>query len=75
MMKTKTLKELEEMVYDLVALSYKIGRIETDGSTTQNKYNKMVEERDNLRTEIAMLFKSYKNYYPTELGWGKGKDE
>lgn len=74
-MKTKTLSELEEMVYDLVALSYKVGRIETDGSTTQNKYNKLVEERDNLRTEIAMLFKAHKNYYPTELGWGKGKDE
>lgn len=75
MMKTKTLNEIEEMVYDLAALSYKVGRVETDGTTTQNKYDKLVEQRDNLRTEIALAFKSFKHTQPTELGWGKGKDE
>jgi len=74
-MMTKSLSELEEMVYDLAALSYKIGRIETDGTSTQAKYDKLVEQRDNLRTEIALAFKTFKNYQPTELGWGKGKDE
>ena len=72
---TKTLSELEEISYDLAALSYKIGRIETDGTSTQAKYDKLVEQRDNLRNEIAGLFKSIKNPYPNELGWGKGKDE
>jgi hypothetical protein len=72
---TKTLSELEEMVYDLAALSYKIGRIETDGTSTQAKYDKLVEQRDNLRNEIAVAFRSMKNPYPNELGWGKGKDE
>ena len=71
----KTLNELEEMVYDLAALSYKVGRIETDGTSTQAKYDKLVEQRDNLRNEIAMSFKSIKNPYVPELGWGKGKDE
>ena len=75
MMKIKTLRELEEMVYDLAALSYKVGRIETDGTSTQAKYDKLVEQRDHLRNEIAAAFKSYTNYQPTELGWGKGKDE
>jgi hypothetical protein len=74
-MKTKTLNELEEMVYDLAILSYKIGRIETDGTSTQAKYDKLVEQRDNLRNEIVGMFKSIKNSYPNELGWGKGKDE
>jgi hypothetical protein len=74
-MKTKTLKELEEMTYDLAALSYKIGRIETDNNSTQAKYDKLVEQRDDLRNEIAAAFKSYRNSQPTELGWGKGKDE
>jgi hypothetical protein len=74
-MKTKTLSELEEMSYDLAALSYKIGRIETDGTSTQAKYDKLVEQRDNLRNEIAVAFRSMKNPYPNELGWGKGKDE
>jgi len=74
-MKTKTLIELEEMVYDLAALSYKVGRIETDGNTTQAKYDKLVEQRDDLRNEIVAAFKFHKNYKPTELGWGKGKDE
>jgi hypothetical protein len=74
-MKTKTLSELEEMVYDLAALSYKVGRLETDGTSTQAKYDKLVEQRDNLRNEIAGLFKSMKNPYAHELGWGKGKDE
>lgn len=74
-MKTKTLKEIEEMVYDLAALSYKVGRIETDGTTTQAKYNKLVEQRDDLKNEIAAAFKSHTNSYPIELGWGKGKDE
>jgi hypothetical protein len=75
MMKIKTLRELEEMVYDLAALSYKVGRIETDGTSTQAKYDKLVEQRDNLRNEIAAAFKAHRNYQPTELGWGKGKDE
>jgi hypothetical protein len=74
-MMTKSLSELEEMVYDLAALSYKVGRIETDGTSTQAKYDKLVEQRDNLRTEIAFAFKSFKHTQPTELGWGKGKDE
>lgn len=74
-MKTKTLRELEEMVYDLAALSYKVGRIETDGTSTQAKYDKLVEQRDSLRNEIAVAFKAHRNYQPTELGWGKGKDE
>lgn len=74
-MKTKTLSELEEMVYDLAALSYKVGRIETDGNSTQAKYDKLVDQRDNLRDEIAAAFKFHKNSKPTELGWGKGKDE
>lgn len=74
-MKTKTLIELEEMVYDLAALSYKVGRIETDGTSTQAKYDKLVEQRDNLRNEIAAAFKFHTIYKPTELGWGKGKDE
>jgi|694.fasta_scaffold03999_18 hypothetical protein len=75
MMKTKTLSELEEMVYDLAALSYKVGRLETDGTSTQAKYDKLVEQRDNLRNEIASVFKSMRNPYTPELGWGKGKDE
>lgn len=62
-------------MYDLAALSYKVGRIETDGTSTQAKYDKLVEQRDNLRNEIAATFKYYTNYQPTELGWGKGKDE
>jgi hypothetical protein len=74
-MKTKTLSELEEMVYDLAALSYKVGRIETDGISTQAKYNKLVEQRDDLKNKIAAAFKSHTNSYSTELGWGKGKDE
>lgn len=74
-MKTKTLNELEEMVYDLAALSYKVGRIETDGTSTQAKYDKLVEQRDSLRNEIAAAFKAQRNYQPTALGWGKGKDE
>lgn len=63
------------MVYDLAALSYKVGRIETDGTSTQAKYDKLVEQRDSLRNEIAATFKAHRNYQPTELGWGKGKDE
>jgi len=63
------------MTYDLAALSYKIGRIETDNNSTQAKYDKLVEQRDDLRNEIAAVFKSHRNYQPTELGWGKGKDE
>jgi len=74
-MTVKTLSELEEMVYDLVALSYKIGRIETDGNSTQAKYNILTDQRDNLRDEIAAAFKTHKNSKPTEIGWGKGKDE
>jgi uncharacterized protein YdcH (DUF465 family) len=74
-MKTKTLNELEEMVYDFAILNHKIGRIETDGTSTQAKYDKLVEQRDNLRNEIASMFKSINNLYPNELGWGKGKDE
>jgi hypothetical protein len=69
------LNELEEKVYALVSINHKLGRIETDGSTTQIKYNKLSDERDKIRTEVAMLFKSLKNYYPNQLGWGKGKDE
>jgi hypothetical protein len=41
------------MSYDLAALSYKIGRIETDGTSTQAKYDKLVEQRDNLRNEMT----------------------
>ena len=74
-MRTKTLSELEELVYDLVAISYKVGRVETDGTTTQNKYDKLIEQRDTLRNEIAAVFNSYKKTKPTELAWGKGKDE
>ena len=65
-MKTKTLSELEEMVYDLAALSYKVGRIETDGTSTQAKYNKLVEQRDDLKNKIAAAFKSHTNSYPIE---------
>jgi hypothetical protein len=43
------------MVYDLAALSYKVGRIETDGISTQAKYNKLVEQRDDLKNKIATL--------------------
>ena len=64
-MRTKTLSELEELVYDLVAISYKVGRFETDGTTTQNKYDKLIEERDTLRNEIAAVFNSYKKTKPT----------
>jgi len=74
-MKTKTLNELEEMCYDLAAMSHKIGRIETDGTATQAKYDKLVNDRDSLRNEIAVMFRNLKNPYSTELGWGKGKDE
>jgi len=52
-----TLSELEEKIYDLAAISYKIGRIETDGSTSQKKYEKLVAERDELMNQVAMAVK------------------
>jgi hypothetical protein len=72
-----TITELEEMVWDLVALSHTVGRMETDAVASQSKYDKLVDKRDDLRNKISMLFNSYKTaaVYPAELGWGKGKDE
>jgi hypothetical protein len=49
--------DLEDKIYDLAALSYKIGRVETDGSTSQKKYDKLVEERDNLMNEVVTAVK------------------
>lgn len=44
--------QLEELVYDFGDLNHKIGRIETDGSTSQAQYNKLVEKRDAMRQRI-----------------------
>lgn len=52
-----TLSDLENKIYDLAALSYKVGRVETDGSTSQKKYEKLVEERDNLLSEVVVAVK------------------
>ena len=49
--------DLENKIYDLAALSYKVGRVETDGSTSQKKYEKLVEERDNLLSEVVVAVK------------------
>lgn len=49
--------DLEDKIYDLAALSYKVGRVETDGSTSQKKYEKLVEERDNLLSEVVVAVK------------------
>ena len=51
-----TITELEEMVWDLVALSHTVGRMETDGVASQSKYDKLVDKRDDLRNKIALLF-------------------
>ncbi len=52
--------QLEELVYDFGDLNHRIGRVETDGTTSQAQYNKMVEKRDAMRqrireTVVAML--------------------
>ena len=49
--------DLEDKIYDLAALSYKVGRVETDGSTSQKKYEKLVAERDELMNEVVMAVK------------------
>jgi hypothetical protein len=67
------LNELEELVYDLAALSHKLGRIETDGTTSQNKYDKLVDERNDIKALIRTEFNRMS--HNTTLGWGKGKDE
>jgi len=67
------LNELEELVYDLAALSHKLGRIETDGTTSQTKYDKLVDERNDIKALIKSEFNRMS--YNTTLGWGKGKDE
>lgn len=46
------LLQLEELVYEFGDLNHKIGRIETDGSTSQAQYNKLVEKRDAMRQRI-----------------------
>jgi hypothetical protein len=60
-MKRMTLSELEEKIYDLAAISYKIGRVETDGSTSQKKYEKLVAERDDLMNQVTMAIKMADN--------------
>ena len=67
------LNELEELVYDLATLSHKLGRIETDGTTSQNKYDKLVDERNNIKELIRSEFSQMS--YNTTIGWGKSKDE
>lgn len=46
------LLQLEELVYEFGDLNHKIGRIETDGTTSQAQYNKLVEKRDAMRQRI-----------------------
>lgn len=46
------LLQLEELVYEFGDLNHKIGRIETDGTTSQAQYNKLVERRDAMRQRI-----------------------
>lgn len=46
------LLQLEELVYEFGDLNHRIGRIETDGSTSQAQYNKLVEKRDAMRQRI-----------------------
>lgn len=46
------LLQLEELVYDFGDLNHKIGRVETDGTTSQAQYNKMVDKRDVMRQRI-----------------------
>lgn len=52
-----TVRELEEAVFDYGAMNYAIGRIETDGTTAQAKYNKLVDKRDALRETLLNHFK------------------
>lgn len=69
------LSDFEALVFEYADICFKIGRMETDDNTTQKAYDKLTDKRDCLRNQISEAFKFYKNYKPTELGWGKGKDE
>lgn len=55
-----TLSELEEAVFEYGHLNHRIGRMETDGQTTQKKYNQSVDERDALRSRLLQYFKKGK---------------
>jgi hypothetical protein len=52
-----TSQELESIVFEYGSLNHTIGRMETDGQTTQKKYNTLVEQRDSLRERLLKHFK------------------
>lgn len=73
------MKDIEDAFYTYGELNYRIGRIETDGTSSGKKYEKLVEERDYMRKSIGKWLASYISITDDPNagvgGWGKNKDE
>jgi hypothetical protein len=52
-----TVSEFEALIYEYADISFKIGRMETDGNATQKAYDKLTDKRDEIRSTIIQLFK------------------
>jgi len=49
--------EFEALIFEYSDICFKIGRMETDGNTTQKAYDKLTDKRDEIRQIILKLFK------------------
>lgn len=49
--------ELETLIFEYADICFKIGRMETDGNSTQKAYDKLTDKRDEIRATIIQLFK------------------
>jgi hypothetical protein len=52
-----TVSEFETLIYEYADICFKIGRMETDGNTSQKTYDKLTDKRDEIRSTIIQLFK------------------
>lgn len=49
--------EFEALIFEYADTCFKIGRMETDGNTSQKAYDKLTDKRDEIRQTILKLFK------------------
>lgn len=63
-----TEKILEELIYEYGSVTYKLGRMETDGQDTQKEYNKNLKRKEEIVKEFDEYFKRNNKKLANSLG-------
>lgn len=63
-----TEKILEELIYEYGSVTYKLGRMETDGQDTHKEYNKNLKRKEELIRQFDEYFKRNNKKVSNTLG-------